>query len=117
MRGINKVILVGSLGADPQKKNFPNGGSYTQFSIATSEKWQDKQSGAWNEKTEWHRVVANGKLGDIAAQYLKKGSKVYVEGSLHTRLWKDQQNIERYMTEVKIQSMQMLDSAPQANPY
>lgn len=117
MRGVNKVILIGSLGADPQKKGFPNGGSYAQFSIATTEKWQDQRTGEWKENTEWHRVVANGKLGDIAAQYLKKGSKVYVEGSLRTRLWKDQNNVERYITEVKLNSMQMLDSAPQANPH
>lgn len=117
MRGVNKVILIGSLGADPQTKSFPNGGSYAQFSIATSEKWQDKNTGEWKENTEWHRIVANGRLGEIAAQYLKKSSKVYVEGSLHTRSYKDNQNIDRYVTEVKIYSMQMLDSAPQANPH
>ncbi len=117
MKGVNKVILVGSLGADPQSKSFPNGGSVCNFSIATSEKWQDKNTGQWHEYTEWHRIVVKNRLGEIAQQYLKKGSKVYIEGKLRTRTWKDQNNQERYTTEVQADQMQMLDTAPQANAY
>lgn len=117
MRGVNKVILVGTLGANPESRTFPNGGSVCQFSIATSEKWQNKQSGEWIEQTEWHRIVANNRLGEIAQQYLKKGSKVYIEGSLRTRKWNDQNGQERYSTEVRADHLQMLDSAPQANSY
>ncbi|MDC3808698.1 single-stranded DNA-binding protein [Acinetobacter baumannii] len=117
MRGVNKVILVGTLGANPESRTFPNGGSVCQFSIATSEKWQNKQTGDWIEQTEWHRIVANNRLGEIAQQYLKKGSKVYIEGSLRTRKWNDQNGQERYSTEVRADHLQMLDSAPQANGY
>lgn len=117
MRGVNKVILVGTLGANPESKNFPNGGSICNFSIATSEKWQNKQTGDWIEQTEWHRIVANNRLGEIAQKYLKKGSKVYIEGSLRTRKWNDQNGQERYSTEIRADSLQMLDSAPQANGY
>ena len=117
MKGVNKVILVGSLGADPQSKSFPNGGSICNFSIATSEKWLDKHSGQWHEYTEWHRIVVKNRLGEIAQQYLKKGSKVYIEGKLRTRTWKDQNNQEHYTTEVQADQMQMLDAAPQANAY
>lgn len=115
MRGVNKVILVGTLGANPESRTFPNGGSVCQFSIATSEKWQNKQTGDWIEQTEWHRIVANNRLGEIAQQYLKKGSKVYIEGSLRTRKWNDQNGQERYSTEIRADNLQMLDSAPQAN--
>ncbi len=115
MRGVNKVILVGTLGANPESKTFPNGGSVCQFSIATSEKWQNKQTGDWIEQTEWHRIVANNRLGEIAQQYLKKGSKVYIEGSLRTRKWNDQNGQERYSTEIRAENLQMLDSASQAN--
>ena len=117
MRGVNKVILVGSLGANPESKTFPNGGSLCQFSIATSEKYQDKRSGDWIENTEWHRIVANNRLGEIAHQYLKKGSKVYIEGSLRTRKWSDQNGQEHFVTEIRAQNLQMLDSASQANSY
>ena len=117
MRGVNKVVLVGTLGANPESRTFPNGGSVCQFSIATSEKWQSKQTGEWIEQTEWHRIVANNRLGEIAQQYLKKGSKVYIEGSLRTRKWNDQNGQERYSTEVRADNLQMLDSAPQANGY
>jgi len=117
MRGVNKVILVGTLGANPESRTFPNGGSVCQFSIATSEKWQNKQTGDWIEQTEWHRIVIKNRLGEIAQQYLKKGSKVYVEGKLKTRQWTDQNGIERYVTEINAEQMQMLDSAPQANGY
>ena len=117
MRGVNKVILVGSLGADPQSKSFPNGGSICNFSIATSEVWTDKNTGERKEQTEWHRIAIKNRLGEIAQQYLKKGAKVYIEGKLRTRSWTDKNGIERYTTEVHAETMQMLDSAPQANGY
>ncbi|MDX8255232.1 single-stranded DNA-binding protein [Acinetobacter pittii] len=117
MRGVNKVILVGSLGADPVSRQFPNGSSITNFSIATSEKWQDKRTGDWVENTEWHRIVANNKLGEIASKFLKKGSKVFIEGSLRTRQWTDQNQNQITVTEVRADHLQMLDSLPQANPY
>jgi single-strand DNA-binding protein len=110
MRGVNKVILVGTLGKDPETKTFPNGGSLTQFSIATSESWTDKNSGERKEQTEWHRIVLHNRLGEIAQQYLRKGSKVYIEGSLRTRQWTDQSGQERYTTEIRGEQMQMLDS-------
>lgn len=113
MRGVNKVILVGTLGRDPETKSFPNGGSVTQFSIATSESWKDKNTGEPREETEWHRIVLNNRLGEIAQQYLRKGSKVYIEGSLRTRKWTDKEGVERYSTEVRGDSMQMLDSKGQ----
>lgn len=110
MRGVNKVILVGTLGKDPETKTFPNGGSITQFSIATTDVWNDKQTGERKEMTEWHRIVLKNKLGEIAQQYLRKGSKVFIEGSLRTRQWTDQNGQERYTTEINGTSMQMLDS-------
>ncbi|WP_445116821.1 single-stranded DNA-binding protein [Acinetobacter sp. WZC-1] len=113
MRGVNKVILVGTLGRDPETKTFPNGGSLTQFSIATSESWTDKTSGERKEQTEWHRIVLHNRLGEIAQQYLRKGSKVYIEGSLRTRQWTDQNGQERYTTEIRGEQMQMLDSSRQ----
>jgi len=115
MRGINKVILVGTLGKDPETKTFPNGGSLTQFSIATSESWTDKNTGERKEQVEWHRIVIQNKLGEIAQQYLRKGSKVYIEGSLRTRQWTDQSGVEKYTTEVRASNMQMLDSQQQGN--
>ena len=111
MRGVNKVILVGTLGRDPETKTFPNGGSLTQFSIATSDVWTDKNTGERKEQTEWHRIVLHNRLGEIAQQYLRKGSKVYIEGSLRTRQWTDQNGQERYTTEIRGDQMQMLDSA------
>lgn len=110
MRGVNKAILVGTLGNDPETKAFPNGGSVTQFSIATSESWTDKNSGERKEQTEWHRIVLNNKVGEIAQKYLKKGSKVYIEGSIRTRKWTDQSGQERYSTEIRGDQLQMLDS-------
>ena len=101
MRGVNKVILVGTLGRDPETKTFPNGGSLTQFSIATSDSWTDKSTGERKEQTEWHRIVLHNRLGEIAQQYLRKGSKVYIEGSLRTRQWTDQNGQERYTTEIR----------------
>jgi single-strand DNA-binding protein len=113
MRGVNKVILVGTLGRDPETKTFPSGGSVTQFSIATSESWKDKNTGEPREETEWHRIVLNNRLGEVAQQYLRKGSKVYIEGSLRTRKWTDKEGVERYSTEIRGDSMQMLDSKGQ----
>ena len=110
MRGVNKVILVGTLGRDPETKTFPNGGSLTQFSIATSDSWTDKNTGERKEQTEWHRIVLHNRLGEIAQQYLRKGSKVYIEGSLRTRQWTDQSGQERYTTEIRGEQMQMLDN-------
>ncbi|WP_130803990.1 single-stranded DNA-binding protein [Acinetobacter ihumii] len=115
MRGVNKVILVGILGRDPETKTFPNGGSLTQFSIATSESWTDKNTGERKEQTEWHRIVLHNRLGEIAQQYLRKGSKVYIEGSLRTRQWTDQNGQERYTTEIRGEQMQMLDSRQQGD--
>lgn len=110
-RGINKVIIVGNLGQDPEVKYMPSGDAVANLSIATSEVWKDKESGQKKEVTEWNRVVFFGKLAEIAGKYLRKGSKVYVEGSLRTRKWQDQQTgQDRYMTEIKGREMQMLDS-------
>ncbi|WP_180101611.1 single-stranded DNA-binding protein [Acinetobacter sp. YH12126] len=110
---VNKVILIGSLGKDPETKTFPNGGSLTQFSIATSDSWVDKNTGERKEQTEWHRIVLHNRLGEIAQQFLRKGSKVYIEGSLRTRQWTDQNGQERYTTEIRGEQMQMLDSQRQ----
>jgi single-strand DNA-binding protein len=107
-RGINKVILVGNLGADPETRAMPSGTTVANLRIATSESWRDKQSGEQQERTEWHRVVLFGRLGEIAAEYLKKGSQVYIEGSLRTRKWQDKQGQERYSTEIVGNDMQML---------
>ena len=107
---MSKVILVGTLGRDPETKTFPNGGSLTQFSIATSDSWTDKSTGERKEQTEWHRIVLHNRLGEIAQQYLRKGSKVYIEGSLRTRQWTDQNGQERYTTEIRGEQMQMLDN-------
>ena len=107
-RGINKVILVGNLGADPETRAMPSGTTVANLRIATSESWRDKQSGEQQERTEWHRVVLFGRLGEIAAEYLKKGSQVYIEGSLRTRKWQDKSGVERYSTEIVGNDMQML---------
>tara|TARA_B110000977_G_scaffold25585_1_gene31546 strand:- start:111 stop:599 length:489 start_codon:yes stop_codon:yes gene_type:complete len=113
-RGINKVILIGNLGNDPETRFFPDGGAVTNASVATSESWKDKQTGQMQERTEWHRVIfrdrGNFRLGQIAGEYLKKGSKVYVEGSLRTRKWQDKEGQDRYTTEIQADEMQMLDS-------
>lgn len=120
-RGVNKVILVGNLGKDPEQKIFDNGGSLTNVVLATSESWKDKQTGEDREKTEWHNLVFRNKLGEIAANYLTKGSKIYVEGKLQTRKYQDQSGIEKYSTEINCLEMQMLDKkgdnpAPAAKP-
>ncbi len=110
-RGINKVILIGNLGKDPETRVSPGGGSITNITVATSESWKDKQTGENQERTEWHRVVFFGRLGEIAGTYLKKGSKVYIEGSLRTRKWQDKQSgQDKYVTEIVADEMQMLDS-------
>lgn len=108
-RGINKVIIVGNLGADPEVRYMPSGGAVTNVTIATSESWKDKQTGEQQDRTEWHRVVFFNRLAEIAGEYLRKGSKVYVEGSLRTRKWQDQAGVERYTTEIVAAEMQMLD--------
>lgn len=124
-KGICKVILIGNIGQDPESHTFPDGSSVTNISVATSESWKDKQSGQTQERTEWHKVVLRDrgafKLGQIAAQYLKKGSKVYIEGKLQTRKWTDNQGVEKYTTEIIAEQMQMLDGkqevqAPQQTP-
>jgi len=117
MAGVNKVIVLGNLGKDPDVKFMPNGGAVANLTVATSESWKDKQTGEQKEKTEWHRVAIFGKLAEIAGEYLKKGSKVYLEGSLQTRKWQNQQGQDQYTTEVVVQGfngvMQMLDGKPQ----
>ncbi|EQB98978.1 single-stranded DNA-binding protein [Photorhabdus temperata] len=110
-RGINKVILVGNLGQDPEVRYMPNGGVVTNITLATSETWRDKQTGENKEKTEWHRVVLFGKLAEVAGEYLRKGSQVYIEGALQTRKWQDQSGQDRYSTEIVVNvggTMQML---------
>lgn len=107
-RGINKVILVGNLGADPETRYMPSGGAVTNLRLATSESWKDRTSGDQQERTEWHRVAMFGRLAEIAAEYLRKGSQVYIEGSLRTRKWQDNQGNDRYSTEVIAKEMQML---------
>jgi single-strand DNA-binding protein len=107
-RGINKVILVGNLGADPETRAMPSGTTVANLRIATSESWRDKQSGEQQERTEWHRVVLFGRLGEVAAEYLKKGSQVYIEGRLRTRKWQDKTGNDRYSTEIVGNDMQML---------
>ncbi|MCK7458951.1 single-stranded DNA-binding protein [Idiomarina aminovorans] len=109
-RGVNKVILIGNLGADPEVRYTQNSTAIANLSIATSETWKDKQTGEPREQTEWHRCVAYRRLAEIAGEYLKKGSKIYVEGRLQTRKWTGQDNVERYSTEVVMNELQMLDS-------
>lgn len=108
-RGINKVILVGNLGADPEVRYMPTGGAAANFTVATSESWTDKQTNEKKESTEWHRCVVYQRLAEIVGEYARKGSKVYVEGKLKTRKWQDQQGIERYTTEVIADTVQLLD--------
>ncbi len=109
-RGVNKVILVGNLGADPESRVTPNGNPVTNIRVATSEVWKDKQTGQQQERTEWHRVVFFNRLAEIAGEYLRKGSKVYIEGALRTNKWQDQSGQDRYSTEIIANEMQMLDS-------
>jgi single-strand DNA-binding protein len=107
-RGVNKVILVGNLGADPETRSMPSGMTVTNIRIATSESWKDKTSGAQQERTEWHSIALFGRLGEIAAEYLRKGSQVFVEGKLRTRKWQDKQGNDRFTTEIIADNMQML---------
>lgn len=109
-RGINKVILIGNLGRDPETRYMPSGGAVTNFSMATSESWKDRNTGEQQERTEWHNVVFFNRLAEIAGEYLRKGSKIYVEGSLRTRKWQDKNGMDRYTTEIVGNEMQMLDS-------
>lgn len=122
-RGVNKVILIGALGQDPEVRYNQGGSAITNISVATSEAWKDKQTGQSQERTEWHRVVFFNRLAEIAGEYLRKGSKVYIEGSLRTRKWQDQQGQDRYTTEIVASEMQMLSgrsdgqqAAPRSNP-
>lgn len=108
-RGINKVILIGNLGADPEVRYAPSGGAIANITIATSESWTDKQTNEKKELTEWHRVVIYQRLAEIAGEYLRKGSKVYIEGRLRTRKWQDNQGVERFTTEIIANELQMLD--------
>ncbi len=117
VRGINKVVLIGRLGKDPEVRYIPNGGAVANLQVATSESWRDKQTGEMREQTEWHRVVLFGKLAEVAGEYLHKGEQVYIEGQLRTRSWEDN-GITRYVTEILVKTtgtMQMCGSAPQQN--
>jgi single-strand DNA-binding protein len=107
-RGVNKVILVGNLGGDPETRSMPSGMTVTNIRIATSESWKDKASGAQQERTEWHSIALFGRLGEIAAEYLRKGSQVFIEGKLRTRKWQDKQGNDRFTTEIIADNMQML---------
>ena len=112
-KGVNKVIICGNLGQDPEVRYMPNGNAVANISVATSELWKDKNTQEQKEETEWHRCVCYGKLAEIIGEYLKKGSKIYLEGKLKTRKWKDQQNVERYTTEIVFDEMQMMDGKQQ----
>ncbi|EGT4427679.1 single-stranded DNA-binding protein [Cronobacter sakazakii] len=117
-KGVNKVILVGNLGQDPEVRYMPNGGAVTSLRLATSESWRDKQTGEMKEVTEWHSVVLYGKLAEVAGEYLRKGSQVYIEGQLRTRKWQDQSGQDRYSTEVVVNvggTMQMLGGKQQSD--
>lgn len=113
-KGVNKVILIGNIGKDPELKYFPNGDAFCNLTLATTENWTDKGSGERKERTEWHNVVFTRKLAEIVGQYVKKGSKVYVEGSLRTRKW-EKDGVERYTTEIVANDMQMLDGRSQSD--
>ena len=115
-RGVNKVILIGNLGRDPEVRYMPSGQAAANVTLATSESWKDKNTGDAQERTEWHNVVFFGRLAEIAGEYLKKGSKIYVEGSLRTRKWQDKEGRDRYTTEIVAAEMQMLDSRGGGNP-
>lgn len=114
MASVNRVTIVGNLGRDPEMRTFPSGDQVANVTVATTDKWKDKQSGEMKEATEWHRIVFNGRLAEIAGQYLRKGSQVYVEGSLRTRKWTDQSGVEKYSTEIRADQMQMLGGVPKS---
>ena len=109
-RGVNKVILVGNLGKDPETRYMPSGSAVTNLTLATSESWKDKQTGEQQDRTEWHKIAMFGRLAEIAAEYLRKGSQIYVEGKLRTRKWQDKEGKDRYTTEIVADEMQMLGS-------
>lgn len=109
-RGVNKVILIGNVGADPEIRYMPSGGAVASLTLATTETWKDKQTGEKQERTEWHRISCFNRLGEIAGEYVKKGSRIYIEGSLRTRKWQDAQGQDRYTTEIIASEMQLLDS-------
>ena len=118
-KGVNKVILIGNLGKDPEVKALPTGSAVTTITLATSESWKDKQTGQQQERTEWHRVVFYNRLAEIAGEYLRKGSKAYIEGKLRTRKWQDKSGVDHYTTEVIAENMQMLDgkrASPAGHP-
>jgi single-strand DNA-binding protein len=115
MASVNKVILVGNLGKDPEMRTFPNGDRVASFSLATTDKWKDKQSGEMKEATEWHRVTFGGRLAEIVGEYLRKGSAVYVEGSIRTRRYNDKDGTPKQITEIRGDSLQMLGGKPQEN--
>ena len=110
MASVNKVIIVGNLGRDPEMRTFPSGDRVANVTVATTDKWKDKQSGEMREATEWHRLVFNGRLAEIAAQYLRKGSQIYVEGQIRTRKYQDKDGVEKYATDIRVDQMQMLGS-------
>ncbi len=123
MASVNRVTIIGNLGRDPEIRTFPSGDQVANVTVATTDKWKDKQTGEMKESTEWHRITFNGRLAEIAGQYLRKGSQVYVEGSLRTRKWTDQSGVEKYSTEIRADSLQMLGArqdtaapAPAARP-
>lgn len=123
MASVNKVIIVGNLGADPETRYLPSGDAVANIRVATTDRWKDKASGEQKEATEWHRIGFFGRLAEVAGEYLKKGSQVYVEGSIHTRKWQDKDGQDRYSTEIRGHSLQMLgnrggqrEEAPQADP-
>ena len=109
-RGVNKVILVGNLGKDPETRYMPSGSAVTNLTLATSESWKDKQTGEQQDRTEWHKIAMFGRLAEIAAEYLRKGSQIYIEGKLRTRKWQDKEGKDRYTTEIVADEMQMLGS-------
>lgn len=116
-RGINKVILVGNVGNDPEVRHLPSGGAVANFSLATSESWKDKQTGEKQDRTEWHRISCFNRLGEIVGEYVRKGSKLYVEGSLRTRKWQDAQGQDKYTTEIIASELQMLDAKGSSTNY
>lgn len=116
-KGVNKVIVLGNLGQDPETRYTQSGAAVTNFSLATSEKWKDKQTGQPQERTEWHRCVTFGRLAEVCGEYLRKGGKVYIEGSLRTRKWQDQSGVDHYTTEIIVSEMQMLNKPEGGTPY
>lgn len=114
---VNKVILLGNVGQDPEVRFSPNGVAFANLTLATTEKWKDKQSGEQKEKTEWSKLVFSGRLAEVVGEYVKKGSKLYIEGKLETRKWQNQQGADQYTTEIKVMQMEMLDSKTQQQGY